>query len=181
MLSPQAEQVGRRVAFCTSGIRAPTAFLHRLDDELLAARGGEGLALGLGLDRIVEDAEVEVEPGRLVARLDQHVPQGERVLAAGHRHEHGLVGREHLVLADGLRDLLAEELLEIGRAEGGVVARQLDDRARPALAALHREIAPARHHRPDLQLVAVAHHLVGGEEIAAADDEHGAGQDVELA
>src|SRR5206468_1732035 len=67
---------------------------------------------------------------------------GERVLASGHRHEHGLVGREHLVLADGLRDLLAKELLEIGGAEGGVVAGQLDDCARSALAALHLRSLP---------------------------------------
>ena len=41
--------------------------------------------------------------------------------------------------------------------------------------------APARHHRAHFQLVAVAHDLVGRQEIGAADHEHGPRQDVELA
>ena len=168
--------------FLDLGNARSDALGHGLDDELLAPRGGERLALGLGLDRVVEDAEIEVETGRLVSRLDQHVPERQRVLAAGHRHEDGLVGREHLVLADGLGDLLAEELLEVRRAERGVVPRQLDDGARSALAALHWSPgAPARHHRTHLEQVAVAHDLVGRQEVGAADHEHGARQDVELA
>src|SRR5262249_56057026 len=57
-------------------------------------------------------------------------------------HSHGLVEAEHAVLANSLGDLLAEELQEVRRAEGRVVTRQLDDRARPALAALHEALPP---------------------------------------
>ena len=96
---------------------------HALHDELLAAGGREALALGLGLDGVVEDAQIEIEPGRLVARLDQHVPQREGILAAGDGDQDQLLAAEHPVLADRLRDLLAEELLEVGRALTLRVAR----------------------------------------------------------
>src|SRR5207245_8835753 len=56
------------------------------------------------------------------------------------RHQHGLVPREHLVLADRLADLITEELEEVRRAEGRVVTPQLDDGRVTALAALHREL-----------------------------------------
>src|SRR2546425_889600 len=110
---------------------------HALHDELLAAGGREGLALALGLDGVVEDAQIEIEPRRLVARLDQHVPQREGILAAGDGDQDLLLAAEHPVLADRLRDLLAKELLEVRRAEGGVVPRQLEDGLTSALAALH--------------------------------------------
>src|SRR5499433_525446 len=114
---------------------------HGADDQRHAAGRGERLALGLRLDRVVEDAEVEIEAGRPVALVDQHVPEGERVLAAGHGHQHRLVAREHPVLADRLADLVTEELEEVRGAERGVVAAQLEDGRLPALAALHREPA----------------------------------------
>src|SRR5207237_1008539 len=91
-----------------------------------AHRSASG-ALGRGLDGVVEDAQIEIEPRRLVARLDQHVPQREGILAAGDGDQDLLLAAEHPVLADRLRDLLAKELLEVRRAEGGVVPRQLED------------------------------------------------------
>src|SRR5437879_4844618 len=111
------------------------------DDQRHAMGGREFLAAGLRLDGIVEDAEVEVEAGRPVALLDQHLPQRQRVLASRHRHQHGLLGREHPVLADRLADLIAEELDEVRLAEGGVVPPELDDRPSAALPAF-QEASP---------------------------------------
>src|SRR5206468_2886398 len=101
----------------------------------------EFLAAGLRLDGIVEDAEVEVEAGRPVALLDQHLPQRQRVLASRHRHQHGLLGREHPVRADRLADLSPEDLDEVRLAEGGVVPPELDDRPTAALPAF-QEASP---------------------------------------
>src|SRR5215467_1272843 len=122
--------------------RGAHALGHRLHDQLLPAGSREGFALGLGFDGVVEDAEVEIQTGRGIAGLDQDIPQGEGVLPAGDGYQHGLVEGDHPMLADGLGDLLAEELQEVRRAEGRVVTRQLDDRARPALAALHWALPP---------------------------------------
>jgi len=102
------------------------------------ARRGESLALGLRLDGVVEDPEVQVEPGRPVPFVDQHVPERQRVLAAGDGDQHELVLGEHPVLPDGLADLIAEELEEVRRAECGVVTPQLEHGGLTALAALHR-------------------------------------------
>src|SRR5438128_499193 len=111
------------------------------DDQRHAMGGREFLAAGLRLDGIVEGAEVEVEAGRPVALLAQHRPQRQRVLASRHRHQHGLLGREHPVLADRLADLIAEELDEVRLAEGGVVPPELDDRPSAALPAF-QEASP---------------------------------------
>src|SRR4029450_5170228 len=92
--------------------------------------------------RVVEDAEIEVEPGGVVALGDQHVPQGERVLAPRDGHEHALVPFQHAVLADRLPHLVAEELQEVGRAEGGVVPSQLQHGGAPALATRHPRPPP---------------------------------------
>src|SRR5437867_7799935 len=100
------------------------------------ARRGESLALGLRLDGVVEDPEVQVEPGRPVPFVDQDVPERQRVLTAGDGDQHELVLREHPVLPDGLADLIAEELEEVRRAEGGVVTAQLENGRLTALAAL---------------------------------------------
>src|SRR6266480_2775170 len=107
------------------------------DEQRHAAPRGERLAFRLRLHRVVEDAEVEVETGRAVALVDQDVPERERVLAARDRDEHVLVAREHAVLPDGLADLVPEEVDEVRRTEGGVVAPQLEDRGLTALPALH--------------------------------------------
>src|SRR5439155_2004806 len=68
---------------------------------------------------------------------DQHVPERERVLAAGDGDEHVLVLLEHAVLPDRLADLVAEEVEKIRSAEGGVVAAELEYRRPAALPALH--------------------------------------------
>src|SRR5436309_3265041 len=108
---------------------------HALDVELLAARAGEGLAPGPGLLRVVEDAQVEIEAGRPVPVLDEHVPEGQRVLAPRHGHEDRLVAREHPALVDRLGDLLLEELDEVRRAERGAAAPELERGGAPALPA----------------------------------------------
>ena len=64
---------------------------HPLDVQRLAPRGRERLALGLRLDRVLEDPEIEIEAGGAVPVLEEHVPERERVLAPRHRHQHGLV------------------------------------------------------------------------------------------
>ena len=92
---------------------APTASATRSMMQRLAARGGERLALGLGLDRVVEDAEVEIEPGGLVARPRSARPRARASPCRRRRPPDRLVAREHLVLADRLGDLLAEELEEV--------------------------------------------------------------------
>src|SRR5207244_4032890 len=78
--------------------------------------------------------------------LDQHVPERERVLAAGDGDEQVLVLLEHTVLPDRLTDLVAEKVEKIRGAEGGVVAAELEYRRPAALPALHcrgaREAAP---------------------------------------
>src|SRR5439155_1382255 len=89
------------------------------------------------LPRVVEDAQVEIEAGRPVPVLDEHVPEGQRVLAPRHGHEDRLVAREHPVLVDRLRNLLLEELDEVRRAERGIVAPELERGGAPALPALH--------------------------------------------
>src|SRR5262249_27525277 len=99
--------------------------------------GGERLALAARLHGVVEDAQVQVEAGRAVAFVDQHVPERQRVLAAGDGHQDRLVLAEHAVLADGLAHLGSEGLLEVRRAEGGVGAPKLQHRRAAALAALH--------------------------------------------
>src|SRR5262249_33621538 len=67
----------------------------------------------------------------------QHVPQRQRVFAARHGDQHALTTREHLVTADRLAHLIAEEIEEVRRAEGRVVASQLERRGAATLAALH--------------------------------------------
>src|SRR6185295_2633160 len=94
-------------------------------------------------------AEVEIEPGGRVAVGEERVPQRQRVLATGDGHQHRLVAAEHPELADGLADLVAEELHEVDGAEGRVVAPQLEGGLSPALRALH-ERAPILEGLPPL-------------------------------
>src|SRR5205085_3910022 len=81
--------------------------------------------------------EIQVQTRRGVALVDEDVPEGEGILAARDRDQHGLVVMEHAVLVDGLADLLAEELQEVGRAECRVVPPQLDGGGPTTLATLH--------------------------------------------
>src|SRR5437016_1192344 len=110
---------------------------HRGDDERHPPRRREGLALGLRYDRVLEDAEVEVESRGLVALLEEDVPERQRILAAGDGHQHALLSTEHAVLADGRGHLPAEEGEEVRRAEGGVVPPELHRRPVAAPGALH--------------------------------------------
>ena len=86
--------------------------------------------------------------------------------------------REHLLAVDRALDLAAEEEEVAGPAEAGVVRAQLHLGLRLAPRALHA--APARDDGADLDLVVVLDHLAVGEELVAADDHGGAGQDAEL-
>src|SRR3989442_754835 len=115
---------------------------HGRHDQRHVAPPGERLALPPGLHGVLEDAEVEVEARRPVPLVDQHVPERERVLAAGDGDEQVLVLLEHAVLPDRLADLVAEKVEKIRSAEGGVVAAELEYRRPAALPALHCRRAP---------------------------------------
>src|SRR3989442_7826104 len=119
---------------------------HGRHDQRPVAPPRERLALPPGLHGILEDAEVEVEARCPVPLVDQHVPERERVLAAGDGDEQVLVLLEHTVLPDRLADLVAEKVEKIRSAEGGVVAAELEYRRPAALPALHcrraREAGP---------------------------------------
>src|SRR5439155_493949 len=119
---------------------------HGRHDQRHVAPPGERLALPPGLHGVLEDAEVEVEARRPVPLVDQHVPERERVLAAGDGDEQVLVLLEHAVLPDRLTDLVPEEVDKIRSAKGGVVAAELEYRRPAALPALHcrgaREAGP---------------------------------------
>ncbi len=85
-------------------------------------------------------------------------------------------GAEHVEVLDRLGHLSAAELLEVLRAEVGVVAREVDDRrclADPALAADGRRvtIGTAGDHGSDLDHVVVAELGVAGHEGSVADHE----------
>ena len=85
--------------------------------------------------------EPDVQPVGLVARLDQHVPHGERILAAADRDEDPIGRLQHVEVVDRLGHLAATQLLEVLGAEVGVVPGQVDDRrplAHLALAARPR-------------------------------------------
>src|SRR5207245_2509510 len=110
---------------------------HGRHDQRHVAPPGERLALPPGLHGILEDAEVEVEARRPVPLVDQHVPERERVLAAGDGDEQVLVLLEHTVLPNRLADLVAEKVEKIRSAEGGVVAAELEYRRPAALPTLH--------------------------------------------
>jgi hypothetical protein len=85
-----------------------------------------------GAVAVLTDAEAEVQPVDLVAEVEQHVPEGEAVLAARDGDEHAVVGREHVELVDGPLDLLGAITGEALRAERGVVPAQFDHRRLPA-------------------------------------------------
>src|SRR5439155_8438436 len=105
-----------------------------------AAVRGELDGLGVRELRVRPDAEPEVEPGRVVAQLGEHVPEREAVLPARDRNQEALRGREHALAGDRALDLAAE-VEEVARpAEGRVVGAELDLGLRPAARALH--VAP---------------------------------------
>src|SRR5581483_11037261 len=111
--------------------------VERDDPERKAARRREGGGLRVRLVGIRPDAEPEVEAGRVVAELREHVPEREAVLPARDRNEDALAGREHPLRRDGAFDLSAEEKQKTRPAEGRVVRPELHLGARPAARALH--------------------------------------------
>src|SRR5262249_54534894 len=72
----------------------------------------------------------------------QDLPHGQRVLAAGNRHEHPVVGAHHVELGDRASHLVVHELEEVLLAEVGVVAAHVDDGRTTAGPALHRPKPP---------------------------------------
>src|SRR3954466_7735573 len=81
---------------------------------------------------VVADAETEVDAVRVVAEVEQDVPQRQRVLAAGDGDQHLLVAAEHPVLVDRPAGLLAAVAQEALGAERRVVASYVDDGGRAA-------------------------------------------------
>jgi hypothetical protein len=125
-----------------------------------------------------------VVAGRVVAHVEQHVPQRERVLAAADADEEAVVLREHLVIVDGLGDLVADVTQEAVGAESGVRARDLDLGRRTAAAAFGRDpgrpaAGSARDHRADLDLIGIGEPLLARQQISVPDDEHRLGIDVQ--
>jgi hypothetical protein len=110
---------------------------HASHDQRRAPPRSERLALRSRFDGVVEDAEVEVEAGGVIALVDEDVPERERVLAAGHGDQHALLAREHAVAPDRLAHLVPEELDEVVGTERGVVPAQLDGGRAAAFPALH--------------------------------------------
>src|SRR2546425_27927 len=135
VVDPSQERVRRRLPLgeAIEGLHAP--------DELRVRGRQRGRLARERLGAPVRDRAEQ--GGRLV---DQHVPERERVLAAGDGDEQVLVLLEHAVLPDRLTDLVAEKVEKIRSAEGGVVAAELEYRRPAALPALHcrgaREAAP---------------------------------------
>src|SRR5581483_7148948 len=83
------------------------------------------------------DAEADVEPGRVVAEIGEHVPEREAVLPAGDGDEEPVALLEHPLVRDRALDLTGEEEEEARAAEAGVVRPQLDFGLRPAARAPH--------------------------------------------
>ena len=61
---------------------------------------GEGRDVARRFLGVLADAQPDVETVGLVARLDEHVPDGQWVLSTTDRHEDPVVGFEHLVVLD---------------------------------------------------------------------------------
>ena len=77
-------------------------------------------------------------PVDVVAEVEEHVPERERVLAPRDGDEDPVVGRHHPEAPDRLLDLGAEHREEMLGAEGRVVTPDLDHGGRPTAPALHR-------------------------------------------
>ena len=175
----EAAHAARRSAALARDLldREPLVLFQIVDDQLAAALLGERLALVARLRAIVlAGPERDVEAGRVVAHIHQDVPQGERVLPAGHADEQAVGLFEHRVVFDRFRDLVAHVAKEAVGAERRVRAGDFDLRRLAAALALRRTAAtpltgPAGDHRTDLDLVGVGESLLAGEEVGLTDDE----------
>src|SRR5207244_2788978 len=109
--------------------------LHHAKRE--GAAGGEPLHLLLRGVGVLADAETEVEARRVVAEVDEHVPQREAVLAPRDRDQDALAEHEHVLRGDRSLHLTAEVEEVAGPAEGRVVRPELDLGAFAAPFAFH--------------------------------------------
>ena len=102
----------------------------------------EPLDLLSGLKGILADAQVHVQGVGVVAEFQQDAPQGEAVFAAGHGHEHAVVGRKHPVGVDGATNLGVHELRQAVFAQGDIVPGHFDDRGVRTFPAAHDTVLP---------------------------------------
>ena len=111
---PQAEHGTRRVATAAGGDVEPVVVAQRdLAQDAGRARRRRPARTVADVVAVVADAEPEVEPVGLVAEVEQEVPHGQAVLAAGHGDEDPLPRRQHGVVVDGLGHLVAAELDQV--------------------------------------------------------------------
>src|SRR5262249_34898026 len=87
--------------------------------------------------RVPGDPEADVEPGRVVAEVDEDVPEREAVFASRDGDQQPLLFAEHPLAGDGTLDLAAEDEQEARPAEGRVVRTELHLRGRATARALH--------------------------------------------
>ena len=87
---------------------------------------------------VLTDPQPQVQAVGLVPRVEEQIPERERVLTTRHRDEDSLVGRQHPMVVDRLLHLAPAVLEKVVRAEVRVVATQVDDRRPAADTALHR-------------------------------------------
>src|SRR5690606_19571259 len=107
--------------------------------EVEATPGGELLAQDEAFRRVLPDAQMEVHAVDPVAELGQDVPQRQAVLPAGDAQHEAIVGSEHVVVRDRPLHLAVDVFDEVGGAEVGVVAADLDGGAFPTHPAFHGE------------------------------------------
>ena len=100
----------------------------------------------------IVDAQPDVQPVRLIAEPQQHIPQRERILAAAHRHEDALVAREHFIFFDGAFGLRDKPLAVMLGAQGEFVVAHVDDRAFVTFSTTHRPVSDFRLQIADCRL-----------------------------
>ena len=121
---------------------------HRMNVERRLIRRGDGLSEPLdflsGLKGILANAQVHVQGVGAVAEFQQDAPQGEAVFAAGHGHEHAVVGRQHPVSVNGPTNLGMYELRKAIFAQGDIVPGHFDDRGVRTFPAAHGVVIPRK-------------------------------------
>ena len=125
----------------------------------------------------------EVQPVGAVAQVEEHVPQGQRVLAARHGDQHPLAGRDHGVLLDGPLDLVTA-VGEKQRGQKAALWRRTSMTAgsrqtrhfmslRAAVGTRCRLHGPSRYDRAYLDLRTLGDGAVPGHKRAVDDHENG--------
>jgi hypothetical protein len=147
-------------------------------DDLRAPIRGEPFHDPARAVRVPTDSQAQVQTRRRVPELEQDVPQGQRVLSSGHRHQDRLPGLEHVVVLHGPPDLLVDVVDEARLAERGIVPGQFDHRGGAAPPAPGPgPTGPAGDHGADLDLVGLLDAILAGEQGSIPDHQDGVGID----